>query len=49
LRSIIEGVMLELMYDLPDQGRGCRYMVTKDVVEGRQSLMPIVEPKNKSA
>jgi len=49
LRSIIEQVMLDIMYDLPEQGQGSRYMITKDVVEGRQGLYPIAEPKNKSA
>jgi ATP-dependent Clp protease ATP-binding subunit ClpX len=49
LRSIIEEVMLDIMYDLPDQGAGCRYVISKDVVEGRQPLYPIAEPKNKSA
>jgi ATP-dependent Clp protease ATP-binding subunit ClpX len=49
LRSIIEEVMLDIMFDLPDQGAGCRYVISKDVVEGRQPLFPIAEPKNKSA
>src|SRR5277367_3184401 len=49
LRSIVEEVMLDIMYDLPDQGPGNRYTITKDVVEGRQTLLPISEPKNKSA
>ena len=49
LRSIIEEVMLDIMYDLPDSGQGSRYVISKDVVEGRQALFPIAEPKNKSA
>jgi ATP-dependent Clp protease ATP-binding subunit ClpX len=49
LRSIIEDVMLDIMYDLPDQGQGNRYVITKDVVEGRKPMFPIAEPKNKSA
>ena len=49
LRSIIEEVMLDIMFDLPEHGNGKRYMINKDVVEGRQPLFPIVEPKNKSA
>jgi ATP-dependent Clp protease ATP-binding subunit ClpX len=49
LRSIIEEVMLDIMYDLPEQGAGKRYVVTDDVVAGRQRLLPIAEPKNKSA
>ncbi len=36
LRSIIEQVMLDIMFDLPEQGAGNRYVITKDVVEGRK-------------
>jgi ATP-dependent Clp protease ATP-binding subunit ClpX len=49
LRSIIEQVMLDIMYDLPEQGQGSRYVITSDVVEGRKAVNPIAEPKNKSA
>ncbi len=35
--------MLDIMYDLPDQGRGSRYTITKDVVEGRKHMFPIAE------
>ena len=49
LRSIIEEVMLDIMFDLPERGRGNRYVITKDVIEGRKPKLPIVEPKNKSA
>lgn len=49
LRSIIEEVMLDIMYELPEQGAGKRYMVTDDVVAGRQRLFALAEPKNKSA
>jgi ATP-dependent Clp protease ATP-binding subunit ClpX len=38
LRSIIEGVMLDIMFELPDQPRGSRYVVTDDIVEGRTKL-----------
>jgi ATP-dependent Clp protease ATP-binding subunit ClpX len=49
LRSIIEEVMLDVMYELPEQGPGKQYVVTEDVVSGRQRLFPMAEPKNKSA
>ncbi|MBX3412749.1 MAG: ATP-dependent Clp protease ATP-binding subunit ClpX [Pirellulales bacterium] len=49
LRSIIEKVMLDIMYDLPDSPRGSRYVVSDNVVAGRERLLPILEPKNKSA
>ncbi len=48
LRSIIEEVMLDIMYDLPENS-GARYVITEDVVQGRDRAYPIVEPKNKSA
>jgi ATP-dependent Clp protease ATP-binding subunit ClpX len=49
LRSIIEEVMLDIMFDLPERGPGNRYTITKEVVEGRQNLFTIAEPKHKSA
>ncbi|HWC88378.1 MAG TPA: ATP-dependent Clp protease ATP-binding subunit ClpX, partial [Pirellulales bacterium] len=49
LRSIIEEVMLDIMFDLPEQGAGQKYVVTPEVVRGRQQLFPMAEPKHKSA
>jgi len=49
LRSIIEDIMLDIMYELPDQPPGMKYVVTDDVVLGRQKLLPIAEAKHKSA
>ena len=49
LRSIIEGVMLDIMFDLPDQPRGNRYLVSEEVVEGRAKLFPQTKTTNKSA
>jgi ATP-dependent Clp protease ATP-binding subunit ClpX len=47
LRSIIESVMLEIMYELPEQSKGLSYTVNDDVVEGREKLFPM--PTTKSA
>jgi ATP-dependent Clp protease ATP-binding subunit ClpX len=47
LRSIIEQVMLDIMFELPDQPRGSHYVVSDDVVEGRQQLCE--QPQTKSA
>jgi ATP-dependent Clp protease ATP-binding subunit ClpX len=47
LRSIIEQVMLDIMFELPDQPRGNRYVVNEDVVDGRQQLFE--QPQTKSA
>ncbi len=52
LRSIVEEVMLDVMFDLPDQGQGRKYVVTPEVVRGREPLMPLptaADAKNKSA
>ena len=49
LRSIIEEVMLEVMYELPEQTPGQRYVVTPEVVMGKQRLFPIPDAIHKSA
>jgi ATP-dependent Clp protease ATP-binding subunit ClpX len=49
LRSIVEEVMLDIMFELPDQPRGSSYLVTDDVVYGRERLFPLPETKHKSA
>jgi ATP-dependent Clp protease ATP-binding subunit ClpX len=41
LRSVIEEVMLDIMFELPDQPAGSRYLVNEDVVCGRQQLVPL--------
>jgi ATP-dependent Clp protease ATP-binding subunit ClpX len=48
LRSIIEEVMLDVMFELPEN-QGARYVVTDEAVEGRQRIYPIVEAKKNSA
>ncbi len=37
LRAIIEEVMLDIMYELPDQATASTFTVTEDIVSGRQS------------
>ncbi len=49
LRSIIEEVMLDIMFELPDRDTGQKYIVTDEVVRGEASLFEITEPKSKSA
>ena len=48
LRSIIEKVMLDIMFDLPDQPRGNRYVISEDIVHGKQPLFG-EQPQTKSA
>ena len=38
LRSVIEQSMFEIMFDLPEQERGKEYVVTAEVVRGKESL-----------
>ncbi len=49
LRSVVEDVMLEIMFELPERPRGSSYLITDDVVYGRERLFPLPEPKHKSA
>ncbi|HEX4128424.1 MAG TPA: ATP-dependent Clp protease ATP-binding subunit ClpX [Pirellulales bacterium] len=52
LRSIVEEVMLDVMFDLPDQGPGRKYVVTPEIVRGREQLLPLpsaADAKHKSA
>ncbi len=48
LRSIIETVMLDIMFDLPDQPRGQNYTVTEGIVDGKEKLFSET-PQSKSA
>ena len=49
LRSIVEDIMLDIMYELPEQPAGVEYVVTKEVVQGRERLFPLSEAKHKIA
>jgi ATP-dependent Clp protease ATP-binding subunit ClpX len=50
LRSIIENVMLDIMFELPDQPRGNQYVITDAIVEGRDKMFNNEEtPQSKSA
>ena len=48
LRSIVEQVMVDIMFELPDQPKGTKYVIDEDVVMGRRVLFP-TEPMQKSA
>ncbi len=49
LRSIIEDVMLDIMFELPDQPRGSQYVITDAIVEGREKMFNDDTPQSKSA
>src|SRR5687767_525196 len=41
LRAVCEEIMLELMYALPDQQQGGKYVISEEVVQGREHLFAI--------
>ncbi|MDA1166059.1 MAG: ATP-dependent Clp protease ATP-binding subunit ClpX [Planctomycetota bacterium] len=40
LRSVIEESMFEILFELPDQARGRKYVITPEVIRGETSLFP---------
>tara|TARA_B100002052_G_scaffold220973_1_gene202913 strand:- start:281 stop:1465 length:1185 start_codon:yes stop_codon:yes gene_type:complete len=46
LRSIIEEVMMDIMFELPDQEQGQTYVINDDIVEGRDQLFKLPEAKS---
>lgn len=49
LRSITEELMVDLMYQLPDEPRGIKYMITKNIVEGKDDLFSAREQQKKES
>ncbi len=49
LRSIVEEIMLDIMFDLPELDEKGRYIVTEDVVKGRKPLFEKKAVDKKSA
>jgi len=49
LRAVTEELMLDIMYDLPERKRGGKYIVTEDVVLGKQPLFTQVDIQKESA
>ncbi len=41
--------MLDLMYRLPDQQQGGKYVITEDIVSGRQSLFELKPERRKES
>jgi ATP-dependent Clp protease ATP-binding subunit ClpX len=48
LRAVCEEIMLDLMYRLPDQ-QGGKYVITEDIVEGRQNLFELKPERRKES
>jgi len=49
LRAIIENLMLDPMFELPNRPKGYRYVVTAEVVRGEADLLAEAEPLRESA
>lgn len=49
LRSIVEEVMLDVMYELPDQAEGTKYLIDDDAIEGRKQVFKLAPAQTKSA
>ena len=41
LRAVCEEIMLDMMYKLPDQQQGGKYIISEEIVEGRENLFEI--------
>jgi ATP-dependent Clp protease ATP-binding subunit ClpX len=41
LRAVCEEIMLDLMYRLPDEGQGGKYVINEEVVDGQRNLFEI--------
>lgn len=49
LRSIIEHIMLDIMFELPDQPEGEKHVVTEGMVLGREKMFPVEDQKQRTA
>jgi ATP-dependent Clp protease ATP-binding subunit ClpX len=49
LRAVLEEIMLDLMYRLPDQTQGGKYIITADIVSGRQNLFELKPERRKES
>ncbi len=49
LRAVCEEIMLDLMYKLPDHGKGGKFVITEEVVEGKASLFKIPPEQRKAS
>ena len=47
LRSIVEELMLDIMYDIPSKGGVEKFVITKDMVENRNKAEVVQLPKKK--
>ena len=49
LRSIAEKLMVDLMYQLPEEEKGAKYVITGDIVEGKAELLAAKQSRKKES
>ena len=49
LRSITEELMVDLMYQLPEEPRGSKYVITRDIVDGKAELFAAKQKAKKES
>jgi ATP-dependent Clp protease ATP-binding subunit ClpX len=49
LRAVCEEIMLDLMYRLPDEGQGGKYVIDDAVVDGRRNVFEVKTGRRQSA
>ncbi|HUW20496.1 MAG TPA: ATP-dependent Clp protease ATP-binding subunit ClpX [Sedimentisphaerales bacterium] len=49
LRAITEELMLDLMYRLPEETNGAKYLITRDIVEGKADLFTAKQKAKKES
>ncbi len=49
LRSIAEELMVDLMYQLPEEPKPAKYVITRDIVEGKAELVTAKQPEKKES
>jgi ATP-dependent Clp protease ATP-binding subunit ClpX len=49
LRSMTEELMIDLMYQLPEQGKAARYVITRDIIDGKAPLTAAVQKIRKES
>ena len=49
LRSIAEELMVDLMYQLPEESKPARYVITRDIVEGKADLFTAKQKAKKES
>ena len=49
LRGVVEEIMLDIMFELPDPGRQGRYLITDAVVRGEEKAAPVRDRRRKES